>query len=123
MNKKWPTLGDFIIWAVVLFIVAIVLTAQCGCKTTDPKTPCPEPTPTVITETVIVPCTIRIEPLSPYTPPEYPQHPGHDVEDAELKFWALALGEAIEADDALVLARELAWQEIIEEHNSGPVCE
>lgn len=121
--KRWPTLGDFVIWGVVIFLVAIVLTAQCGCKTVDRQLPCPEPTPTVVTETELFPCVIQVVPLPPYAPPVYPPFPGEEGGDEELKTWALEMGQAIEQRDALCAAREEAWQAIVAEMNaSGPSC-
>lgn len=122
-EMKWPGLGDFVIWGVVLLVGFIVICGQCGCKTCDRPLPCPEPTPTVVTETTIVPCVIPVEPLGPYPLPSYPAFPGHDATDEELKAWALAMGQVLEERDVICETRENVWQQLIAEHNSsGSSC-
>jgi hypothetical protein len=72
----------------------------------------------VIEKDVPVPCIVPIEPLPTAVLPAKPPYP-HDADEKELKSWALALGEALEAQEKVLIARDAAWLAKIAEHNSG----
>lgn len=122
-RKPFPTAGDLILIVGLFFLICVLLTVCISCASSDRKGPPPRPTPKIVEVVKIAPCIIRVAPLEKYVPPELPPYPGHDADDAELKAWALVLGEEIEGGRAICIQREEAWQAKIEAHNaSEPLC-
>ena len=121
-RSRWPTVGD-VAFVLLVMLVFLIMLGLIGCKSSRPKVPCPECEQTVVTELVPAPCVIEIAPLPAPKIPGMPSSPGHDADEAELKAWALMVGEAIEQREAVWRAREKAWQKKIEAHNSSqPKC-
>jgi hypothetical protein len=119
--RKWPTAGDWALFAIVIFIFLIAL-GMCGCKSTT-KMPRPECEQEIVTVKEPVPCIIPIAELDPAELPPYPPFPGHDADEAELKDWAVRFGEVAEQREAVWAARDEAWQAKVASHNADhPKC-
>jgi len=121
MNRSRNILGA--ICAGVMIVVSVVLLLSlCGCNH-KPKLPCPESELQIVKVDKPIPCIVEIAPLEPApkpTPLPFPE----DVLDEEVKkAWALKVGEAVESQHALQLARDAAWLVKITEHNKAlPKC-
>lgn len=121
-NREPLTLGDYILWALLILVVLLIYLCAIGCRHSTPlPDPCPEPR---VQEVLIDrPCVIVVEPLGDLALPEYPTNPGHDADEEEWKAWALKVAEVTDQREALLRARVAAWVRKIEEHNAlEPRC-
>lgn len=121
MNARWPSVGDWCLILLVIF-VALISLQLCGCAH-GTKLPPEEEDLSVVKIKEPVPCIIVIALLPPPDLPLYPPHPGHDADEVEMKAWGLRVGEVAKQRDAIWRARDKAWAEKVSTNNSGlPLC-
>jgi hypothetical protein len=116
------TLGDVVMWLLVVAVVVLVYLCASGCRSATPlPDTCPEPE--VVTVQVPAPCVVPVAVLPSPDLPAYPTHPGHDADEVEWKAWALLVAEVAEQREAILRARVDAYTRKVLEHNGlEPRC-
>lgn len=105
-----------------LLVWALIVVGLTGCAH-GTKYPDEEPGLDVVTVKWPVPCIVEIAELGDPALPVKPPYPGDDAPVDVLKDWALALGEAVEQREAILLARDRAWAMKVQTHNAAlPLC-
>ena len=104
----------------IIHLYPIFLLLLVSCASTPECPPC-NPELELVDKPLPYPVLIKITPLGPLVLPDRPPWPGDDAVDGEKAEAAIAIGEAIEEREALLIARDKAWRLKVETHNSQEI--